>query len=68
VTSTNLQFLLAFTLGAGAGTMVFFHASKNAIKHPSAWASLVFVALMVGLPTYLLHVRRTRRRGPGAAS
>ena len=59
--TTNAQFLIAFTLGAGAGTLVFFHASKNTIKHPSAWASFVFVALAVGLPSYLIHVRRIRR-------
>jgi hypothetical protein len=47
---------------------VFFHATKHSIKHPSAWASFVFVALVIGLPSYLLHVRRTRRRRSEAAS
>ncbi len=55
------DFLLAFALGAGAGTAVFFHASRNGIKHPSAWASFVFLLLAIGLPAYAIHVRRTRR-------
>ena len=63
--STNAQFLAAFVVGAGTGTLVFFHATRNAIKHPSAWASFVFVALAVGLPSYLLHVRRIRKGGSG---
>ncbi len=59
---TNSQFLLAFVLAAAAGTGVFFHAERNGIRHPSAWASFVFLLLIVGLPSYLVHVRRVRRR------
>ena len=58
---TTPEFLAAFVLAAGAGTAVFFHAERNKIKHPSAWASAVFLFLAVGLPLYLLHVRRVRR-------
>jgi 4-amino-4-deoxy-L-arabinose transferase-like glycosyltransferase len=58
---TNPEFLIAFAVAAGAGTGVFFHAERNKIKHPSAWASAVFLFLAVGLPLYLLHVRRVRR-------
>lgn len=61
VSATNVQFLAAFVVGAAAGTAVFFHATKNAIRHPSAWASFVFFALLIGLPFYLAHVRRVRR-------
>jgi high-affinity Fe2+/Pb2+ permease len=59
------QFLFAFVAAAAAGTGVFFHAERNKIRHPSAWASFVFLFLIVGLPAYALHVRRARRR-PGA--
>lgn len=55
-------FLLAFLIGAAAGTGVFFHAERNKIRHPSAWASFVFLFLLFGLPTYALHVRRVRQR------
>jgi hypothetical protein len=48
-------------LAAGAGTAVFFHAERNQVKHPSAWASFVFLFLIVGLPSYAIHVRRVRR-------
>jgi 4-amino-4-deoxy-L-arabinose transferase-like glycosyltransferase len=59
---TTSQFLIAFALGAGAGTAVFFHADRNHVRHPSAWASFVFLFLVIGLPSYLIHVRRLRRR------
>lgn len=62
---SNQQFAAAFVLGAVAGTAVFFHAERNRIKHPSAWASFVFLFLIVGLPTYALHVRRVKRRRQG---
>jgi hypothetical protein len=55
------QFLIAFAIAAAAGTIVFFHAERNNIRHPSAWAGFVFLFLIVGLPTYLVHVRRIRR-------
>jgi hypothetical protein len=58
---TTGEFLAAFVLAAGAGTAVFFHADRNRIKHPSAWASAVFLFLIVALPLYLVHVRRVRR-------
>lgn len=61
-TFSNQEFAFAFVLGAIAGTAVFFHAERNRIKHPSAWASFVFLFLIVGLPAYALHVRRVRRR------
>ena len=59
---TPAQFLLAFLLAAAAGTAVFFHAERHKVRHPSAWASFVFLFLIVGLPSYLFHVRRLRRR------
>jgi hypothetical protein len=55
------QFLLAFLIAAAAGTAVFFHAERHRIRHPSAWASFVFLFLIVGLPAYAIHVRRRRR-------
>ena len=58
---TTAQFLAAFAVAAGAGTAVFFHAERNKIKHPSAWASAVFLFLAVALPLYLLQVRRVRK-------
>jgi Flp pilus assembly protein TadB len=58
---TTAQFLAAFAVAAAVGTAVFFHAERNKIKHPSAWASAVFLFLAIGLPLYLLHVRRVRR-------
>jgi uncharacterized membrane protein YdjX (TVP38/TMEM64 family) len=62
---STIQFLIGFALAAVAGGAVFVHAEKNAIKHPTAWASGVFLFLLVGLPAYLLHVRRVRRRRQG---
>jgi len=59
---TSGEFLAAFIIAAGAGTAVFFHAERNTIKHPSAWASAVFLFLAIGLPLYVLHVRRVRKR------
>lgn len=59
---TTGQFLIAFLLAAAAGTAVFFHAERNGIRHASAWASFVFLLLIVGLPSYVLHVRRLKRR------
>lgn len=56
------QFLVAFAIAAAAGTLVFFHADRNRIPHPSAWAAFVFLFLIVGLPAYAIHVRRRRRR------
>lgn len=58
---STVEFLAAFVIAAAAGTAVFFHAERNRIKHPSAWASAVFLFLAVALPLYLLHVRRVRR-------
>jgi len=59
---SSIQFLVGFAIAAAAGTAVFFHAEKRRIKHPSAWASFVFLFLVVGLPVYAFHVRRVRRR------
>ena len=59
---TTAQFLLAFLVAAAVGTAVFFHAERNKIRHPSAWASFVFLFLIVGLPSYAFQVRRVRRR------
>jgi len=62
VNSTAAQSLIAIIAAAAVGTGVFFHAERNRVGHPSAWASFVFLFLIVGLPIYLLHVRRVRRR------
>ena len=51
------EFLAAFVLAAAAGTAVFFHAERHEIKHPSSWASAVFLFLAVALPLYLLRER-----------
>jgi Flp pilus assembly protein TadB len=59
---TTGQFLIAFLLAAGAGTAVFFHAERHKVPHPSAWASFVFLFLIAGLPSYLIRVRRLRKR------
>ena len=58
---TPSEFLIVFALAAAAGTAVFFHAERNKIKHPSLWASAVFLFLAIGLPLYALHVRRVRK-------
>jgi hypothetical protein len=56
------EFVVAFGLGATAGTAVFFHATRHGVKHPSAWASFVFLLLAIGLPSYVIYFRRHRRR------
>jgi len=63
--ATTSQFLIAFVLAGATGTVVFLHAERNNIRHPSAWASFVFLFLIVGLPSYLLHIRKLRRRRAG---
>jgi hypothetical protein len=40
---------------------VFLHADKHGSKHATAWGAGVFLLLIVFLPAYLIHVRRTRR-------
>jgi hypothetical protein len=65
VTASSFEFLVALILAAAAGTTVWFHAERNRIRHPSAWASFVFLFLLAGLPSYALHVRRVRRRRNG---
>ncbi|HEX6761237.1 MAG TPA: hypothetical protein VF094_00410 [Gaiellaceae bacterium] len=62
MTASSWDFLVAILIAAAAGTAVFFHAERNHIKHPSAWASFVFLFLLAGLPSYALHVRRVQRR------
>ncbi len=59
---SNGQFAFAFIVAAVAGIAVFFHAERHGIKHPSAWASFVFLFLIVGLPSYLFYARRGRNR------
>jgi multisubunit Na+/H+ antiporter MnhE subunit len=59
---STAQFLIAFIVAGAAGTLVFFHAERNQIRHPSRWASFVFLFLIIGLPAYAIHVRRVRRR------
>ena len=58
---SSSEFLVAFVLAAAAGTAVFFHAERNRIRRPSAWASFVFLFLIAGLPSYAIHVWRVRR-------
>lgn len=61
VSGTASQTLIAILVAASAGTGVFFHAERHRIRYSSAWASFVFLFLIVGLPLYLLHVRRIKR-------
>jgi hypothetical protein len=65
VNASPYQFLVAILIAAGAGTAVFFHAERHRIKHPSAWASFVFLFLIVGLPSYAILVRGVNRRRSG---
>ena len=65
---SSSEFLFAFLVAAAAGTSVFFHAERNRIGHSSAWASFVFLFLLIGLPAYLFNVRRVRRARRGADS
>ncbi len=62
MTLSTGNFLAAFLIAAAAGTAVFFHAERHHIRHPSAWASFVFLFMIVGLPAYAWHVSRVRRR------
>ena len=59
---SSAEFLVAFTVAAATGTVVFFHADRNQIRYPSAWASAVFLFLGFALPLYVLNVRRERRK------
>ncbi len=65
MTASPYQLLVAIIIAAAAGTAVWFHAERHRIKHPSAWASFVFLFLIAGLPSYALHVRRVNRRRNG---
>ena len=62
---SSAEFLVSFGIAAGIGTLVFFHAERNGIRHPSGWASIVFLFLIVGLPLYAVQVRRVRRQRRG---
>ena len=62
MSASSYQVLTAIIIAAAVGTAVFFHAERNSIRHPSAWASFVFLFLIAGLPSYTLHVRRVNRR------
>jgi Flp pilus assembly protein TadB len=62
VSSGAAQSLVAIAIAASAGTAVFFHAERNQVRHQSAWASFVFLFLIIGLPLYVRQVRRVRRR------
>ena len=62
MSSPAAQSLIAILIAAAVGTAVFFHAERHEIRHPSAWASFVFLFLIVGLPIYVLKARRVRRR------
>lgn len=62
MSGSSSTFLVAFVLAASAGTGVFFHAERHRIPRPSLWASFTFLALIVGLPAYVLYVARLRRR------
>lgn len=62
MTYTPARFLAAFILGVVVGTAVFFHADRNRIARPSAWASFAFFAPLIGLLSYLIYVRRLRRK------
>jgi hypothetical protein len=59
---STVQFLIAFLVAGAAGTFVFFHAERHGIRRPSWWASFVFLFLIIGLPAYVINVRRIRRR------
>lgn len=59
---STAQFLVGFVIAAVAGAAVFLHADRHGSRHPTAWASAVFLFLAIALPVYLFHVFRTRRR------
>ena len=61
VSSTAAQSLIAILIAAAVGSAVFFHAERNQVRHPSAWASFVFLFMIIGLPLYVRHARRVRR-------
>jgi len=63
VNSAAAQSLIAILIAAAVGSAVFFHAERNHVRHPSAWASFVFLFLIIGLPLYVRHARRVRRGG-----
>jgi hypothetical protein len=68
VTGPAVQSLIAILIAAAVGTAVFFHAERNRIRHPSAWASFVFLFLIIALPIYALQVRRVRRKRAGGGA
>jgi hypothetical protein len=62
VHSSTGSVFIGLLIAAAAGTAVWFHADRHRVPHASAWASFVFLMLILGLPAYALHVRRLRRR------
>ena len=56
------EVFVPLALAAAAGAAVIFHAERNKIKHPSAWGIAVFLFLVIGLPLYVLQVRRVRKQ------
>ena len=57
---TTAEFLVAWTLAAGAAIAVFLHANRHHVAHPTAWGVGVFLVLGLVLPLYVVYYRRQR--------
>ena len=55
-------FVLSVVLAAAISMGVFWHASKNGVKHPTAWGIATFLFVGIILPVYALYFLMTRRR------
>ena len=58
---SNTRLAVAALIAATVASLVFFHAERNKIRRPFAWASGVFLFLGIALPAYIIHVRRVRK-------
>jgi hypothetical protein len=54
-------FVLSVVLAAAISMGVFWHASKNGVKRPTAWGIATFLFVGIILPVYALYYLMTRR-------
>ena len=55
-------FILTLAISALISMGVFWHASKNGVKHATAWGVATFLVAGIILPVYVVYFLMTRRR------
>jgi hypothetical protein len=55
-------FIISVAIAAAVSAAVFWHASKNGVKHATAWGVATFLFAGIILPVYVVYFLMTRRR------